>query len=410
MPRRLPGGYTGVMPLDALIFDVDGTLVDTNSSHVEAWVRAFAAVGYRVDADRIRPLIGMGGDKLVPALLGQAAEARVGDEARALQPKEFRQIAETRGFSLFPGALELLAELRRRGLKVVLATSSDAKQFAGVEAGAKVKFEDHVDEIVTAADADGSKPDPDLIQASLGKLGVGPGQCAMVGDTNFDMTAAKRAGVVGVGVLTGFQDEQMLRHAGARGVYKNPADMLAHLDDALRLLAPAPTRITPDFLDGLMRRALDVARQGLAAKEAPIGCVLADGDGKVIAEGHNRLNATEDRTAHAEMVTFARAAGKVRPTDRKDLILVSTLEPCVMCLGAAMEAGVDTIAFGLRAPADSGTGRVAPPQSPEAQMPRIIGEMRSGESRALFEEFLKVAENPQQVAFVKQLLALTRHR
>ncbi|MEZ0267425.1 MAG: HAD-IA family hydrolase, partial [Phycisphaerae bacterium] len=393
-----------------LIFDVDGTLVDTNPSHVEAWVRAFATVGYRVDADRIQPLIGMGGDKLVPSLLGPTAEARVGDEARALQPKEFRQIAESRGFSLFPGALDLLAEIRRRRLKVVLATSSDARQFAGVEAGAKVKFTDHVDEVVTAADAGGSKPDPDLIHASLDKLHLGPAQCAMVGDTNFDMTAAKRAGVVGVGVLTGFQDEQTLRLAGARGVYKNPADMLAHLDEALRLLAPAPARITNDLLDDLMRRALDVARLGLTAKEAPIGCVLADGDGKVVAEGHNQLNATQDRTAHAEMVTFARAAGKILPPDRKDLILVSTLEPCVMCLGAAMEAGVDTIAFGLRAPADSGTGRVAPPQSPESQMPRIIGEIRATESRALFEEFLRVAENPQQVAFVRQLLALTNDR
>src|SRR3954447_15917944 len=106
------------------------------------------------------------------------------------------------------------------------------------------------------------------------------------------------------------------------------------------------------------------------------------------------------------MVTFAHAAGKV-PTDARDLILVSTLEPCVMCLGASMEAAVDTIVYGLKAPADSGTGRVSPPESPESQMPRIVGNVLARESRALFEEWVKKpGNNPQQVKFVKQLLSL----
>src|SRR5688572_11797909 len=107
------------------------------------------------------------------------------------------------------------------------------------------------------------------------------------------------------------------------------------------------------------------------------------------------------------MVTFRRAAGRV-PTDARDLILVSTLEPCVMCLGASMESAVDTIVYALRAPADSGTGRVAPPQSPESQMPRIVPDVMAGESRALFEEWLALPDrNPKQVEFVRQLLALT---
>jgi tRNA(Arg) A34 adenosine deaminase TadA len=94
------------------------------------------------------------------------------------------------------------------------------------------------------------------------------------------------------------------------------------------------------------------------------------------------------------------------PEDAKDLILVSTLEPCVMCTGAAMEAAVDTIVYALRAPADNGSVRVRPPQSPESQMPRIVGEILAGESRELFEQFLKVAKNPKQRAFVEQLLKL----
>ena len=154
-----------------------------------------------------------------------------------------------------------------------------------------------------------------------------------------------------------------------------------------------------------MRQALAVAREGMAAGEAPIGCVLADGSGRVLARGFNRLNGSKDRTAHAEMVAFREAAGRVSE-DAKDLILVSTLEPCVMCTGAAMEAAVDTIVYGLKAPADSGTGRVAPPQSPESQMPRIVGDVLAGESRSLFEQWLTRNGDSPQAAYVKQLLAL----
>jgi tRNA(adenine34) deaminase len=139
----------------------------------------------------------------------------------------------------------------------------------------------------------------------------------------------------------------------------------------------------------------------------PIGCVLAGGSGIVLVHAYNELNRTHSKTAHAEMVAFAKAAGEV-PPDARDLILVSTLEPCVMCLGASMEAAVDTIVYGLKAPADSGTGRVQPPQSPESQMPRIVGGVLAGESRGLFEQWLqRPGNNPQQVKFVRQLLALT---
>jgi tRNA(Arg) A34 adenosine deaminase TadA len=166
-------------------------------------------------------------------------------------------------------------------------------------------------------------------------------------------------------------------------------------------------RLTNERLEALMREALAAARDGMDAGEAPIGCVLARGDGTVVARAFNELNRTGIKTAHAEMAAFARSAGKV-PPEARDLLLVSTLEPCVMCLGAAMEAAVDTIVYGLKAPADSGAGRVQPPQSPESQMPRIVGAVLARESRKLFEQWLrKPGNNPQQVAFVRQLLELT---
>ncbi len=164
-----------------------------------------------------------------------------------------------------------------------------------------------------------------------------------------------------------------------------------------------------------MRAALAEARQGMVEGEAPIGCVLARGQGEdvqIVARGHNRVNALQRKTAHAEMVTFENAGGRDgRPgtltLDATDVILVSTLEPCVMCLGAAMEAGVGTVIFGLPAPADNGTQRVKPPQSPESVAPTITGGVLANESRALFAEWLHGKEGTEQAKFVEQLLALT---
>jgi tRNA(adenine34) deaminase len=161
-------------------------------------------------------------------------------------------------------------------------------------------------------------------------------------------------------------------------------------------------------MEALMREALRTAREGMEQGELPIGAILATGDFRVIARGFNELNRSRNKTSHAEMVTFANAA--VKPShEAPDLILVSTLEPCVMCLGAAMEAMVDTIIYGLRAPADSGTNRVHPMESPGIRMPRIVGGIFAKECRDLFEQWLALpARNPQQRAFVEQLLALTQ--
>jgi HAD superfamily hydrolase (TIGR01509 family) len=396
------------MALDALIFDLDGTLVDTNALHVKAFGQVFAAHGYHVAPDRIFVEVGKGGDNLVPAILGEAADKKDGDAIRAEHPKAFTKLARAKGLQPFPNVRELLGELRRRGLKTVLATSSGEGLLKTIEEASGLEVRQLVDTVVTADDAERSKPAPDLVSAAVRKAGVSPAQCAMVGDTPWDVESAKHAGVVCLGVTCGGNAPEALRGAGARAVYRDPADLLARLDEALRAASPGPAHLTQAVMDDLMRQALAAAREGMEAGEAPIGCVLARGDGTtVVARGFNELNRTQNKAAHAEMVTFAKSAGKV-PTDARDLVLVSTLEPCVMCTGASMEAAVDTILYALKAPADSGTGRVMPPQSPESQMPRIVGNILAQESRALFEEWLRrPGNNPQQVAFVKQLLSLT---
>ena len=173
--------------------------------------------------------------------------------------------------------------------------------------------------------------------------------------------------------------------------------------------------LTKEQKESLMREALDEAEQGMAEGEAPIGCVLAVGGGNgpvVVARGHNRVNALGRKTAHAEMVTFESAGSRkgqppALPLDAGEIVLVSTLEPCVMCLGAAMEAGVAQVLFGLNAPADNGTQRVKPPESPESRAPEIEGGCLPAESRVLFVRWLEGKKGTEQAKFVEQLLALT---
>ena len=390
------------MPIEGMLLDLDGTLVDTNALHVQAWMTALESKGYHVAADRIAVEIGKGGDALVPSLLGIEADEKHGSDLRKAQPTAFNKLAAS-GLRPFPGARELLERLRALGIRTVLATSSKREQMQLIEKMSGLPFTDLVDELVTADDIESSKPAPDAIHAAVKKLDLTPAQCVMVGDTIYDVESARRAGVICLALLSGGNEASKLAAAGARRSYRDPFDLWQRLDEALRVASPSRVRLTQSEVERLMRAALEQAEAGMRAGEAPIGCVLADGDGRIVAAGHNEQNRTQIKTAHAEMVTFAKAAGKLS-MDGKDSILVSTLEPCVMCTGAAMEAAVDVILFGLRAPADAGSSRVQPPVSPESQMPRIVGDILAAESRALFETWLQSHRHDPQAAYVKQLL------
>jgi HAD superfamily hydrolase (TIGR01509 family) len=396
------------MALSALIFDVDGTLIDSNAAHVQAWDVALKKHHYQVSLDRIAVEIGKGGDKLVPSILGQQIEHQDGKSLREAHTAEYIAIAESQHLRAFPGVEDLISAIRRRGLKVALATSSKKKELRITQRSAEVDWSDLFDVIATGDDASESKPAPGILDVAIRKLKLSPAECAMVGDTPYDTDTARDAGTVCLGVTCGgMNDEKTLRATGMRKVYRDPADIADRLDDVLHTASPGSAVLTQKVIESLMTEALAVARHGLDSGEVPIGCVIARGDGTILARGHNELNASQDKTAHAEMVTFARIAGKV-PTDARDLILVSTLEPCVMCLGASMEAAVDTIVFGLHAPTDGGRARVRPPVSPETQMPRILGGVLCDESRDLLKQFLnRKPENPVQAKFVRQLLALT---
>jgi len=222
------------MGVQAIIFDLDGTLVDTNPAHVEAWRRAFTEFGYDIPAGRIAREVGKGGDQLVPAVIGPDADRRDGEAVRKAHGREFLKIAAGERFRVLPGAEALVRGARDRGLRTALATSSQPQYLRATTESCGVDFAALVDELVTAEEADASKPAPDLVAAAVDKLGVPAGRCAMVGDTPYDAQAGNKAGVRCWGVLTGGFSADDLRAAGAVDVRKDAADLLAHLDELVR--------------------------------------------------------------------------------------------------------------------------------------------------------------------------------
>jgi HAD superfamily hydrolase (TIGR01549 family) len=208
-----------------VVLDVDGTLIDTNYHHTVAWARAFEHAGVTVPLWRIHRAIGMGGDRLVPEVAGDDVEREHGDDVRERWEQEYDAImAETR---LLPGAKQLLAGLRDRGVDVALASSSIPKH-------ARYAFDlldadDLADTATTAEDAEESKPDPELVEKALDRLGNDA--ACVVGDSVWDIEAAKAAGVPAYGLLTGGTSRAELEEAGAVAVYRDAAVLLERLDE-----------------------------------------------------------------------------------------------------------------------------------------------------------------------------------
>ncbi|MCU1472912.1 HAD family hydrolase [Amnibacterium sp.] len=209
----------------AVLFDIDGTLVDSNYLHVDAWARALEEVGHPVPAWRIHRAIGMDSAKLMEILLGDDLE-RLGDEAKERHSTHYRRDAER--LRSFDRAQELLRELAGRGMKVVLATSAPQEEFEVLQKVLQV--DDAIAEYTTSEDVSTAKPAPDVVQMALKKAGVGPDQALMVGDAAWDMQAAKKAGVASIGVRTGGIGPGELEDAGAVAVYDDVAQLLSELD------------------------------------------------------------------------------------------------------------------------------------------------------------------------------------
>ena len=396
------------MALDAIIFDLDGTLVDTNSAHLDSWLYGLRENGFDFGRDRVEPEIGKGGDLLLPALVGESTTKRIGDDVRESVKRAFEKRANESTFRIFEDAEHLLEELRARGLKLALATSAGSDDLDVIMESARVDLRKYFDHVVTKTEVESSKPEPDVLLAAARGLGVSPAQCAMIGDTCYDAIAARKSGLVTLGVLSGgIVDAEIARtrllRAGARAVFANVHELYKHLDDALHRASPSQLHLSEETQERLMLQALDVAEDGMKNGEAPIGCILVDGKGDIISRAYNEMQSTGNKTAHAGIMAFAKAAGKT-PLGANDLTLVCTLEPCVMCLGASMESAVDTVLYALQAPTDGGTSRVTPPESPESQMPRLLGGVFAGESRKLFKRWLETNPEEPGASYARSLL------
>jgi HAD superfamily hydrolase (TIGR01509 family) len=199
-----------------VVLDVDGTLVDTNYQHAIAWHRALREHGYTVQVWEIHRHIGMGGDQLVAALIGEQGERSDGE---AIRDSEGRAYGELIGeVQAMDGATELLRELRADGAKAIFSSSAKAEE---VEHYLDLlDARDLVEGWTTAADVERTKPHPDLIDVALEKAGD-DGPAVMVGDSTWDVKAAKAAGVPTLAVLTGGFSEEELREAGAAEVVKS---------------------------------------------------------------------------------------------------------------------------------------------------------------------------------------------
>jgi HAD superfamily hydrolase (TIGR01509 family) len=207
-----------------VILDVDGTLVDSNDLHAQAWVDAFAEGGREVRFEKVRPLIGMGADNLLPAL-GLSNDDPLGARIAERRSAIFREqyLGRVRPF---PGVRELLARIRERGLALAVASSAKEEELRELLkiAGA----DDLVGPRTSSDDADSSKPDPDIVEAAVAKLRLPPAEAVMLGDTPYDIEAARRAGVDTIAVRTGGWDDRGL--SGAVATYDSAAHLLREFE------------------------------------------------------------------------------------------------------------------------------------------------------------------------------------
>ena len=213
----------------ALLFDLDGTLIDSVYQHVLAWHEALEALGFSLAVWRIHRRIGMSGGLLIQALSREIGQRLTPELTKSLQERHAsayeRYLA---GIQPLPGARELLQQLSRANVPYAIATS-------GYREGARTALErlgvGPEIPVITRAEVQRAKPDPDLFLAAAQKLNVPIARAMVVGDSVWDLLAARRAGCLGIGLLSGGYGKEELEQVGAYRVYQDPADLLNHLDE-----------------------------------------------------------------------------------------------------------------------------------------------------------------------------------
>ncbi len=222
---------------EAVIFDVDGTLIDSVDLHAKAWQDALSDYGHEIAFDEVRSQIGKGGDQLMPMFLPEEELDAKGEElehhrGQILKERYLPQVKP------FPMVRELRQRIQADGAQIALASSAKKDELQVYKRAAHI--EDLLDAETSSDDAKSSKPDPDIFEAALKRLGgITPDQVIVVGDTPYDAQAAGKAGLHTIGLLCGGWSEADLKKAGCVATYKDPADLLAQYDASP--LAPSHT-------------------------------------------------------------------------------------------------------------------------------------------------------------------------
>ncbi len=212
------------MSFTAVIFDVDGTLVDSVDIHARAWQEAFDHFGKHVAFDAIRAQIGKGGDQIVPHFLSPREVSAIGDKLEKFRGEIFKRnyLPQVRSF---PGTRDLFQRLADDGVKLALASSAKAHELKHYIEIARIG--DLIDAKTAAGEVENTKPDPEIVRVALEKLGKpAPEKVRMVGDSPWDVEAAHAAGIACVAVLCGGFPEADLKRVGADGVFKGPTDVI----------------------------------------------------------------------------------------------------------------------------------------------------------------------------------------
>lgn len=210
--------------MNAVIFDIDGTLVDSVDLHAKAWQETLAYFGHPVDFQEIRSQIGKGGDQLMPVFLSPAEIESRGKEVEAFRAELFKKNYFSK-VKPFPKVRELFQQLIQDGWKIALASSAKGDELATYKKLCGIT--DLLDAETSSDDAKKSKPYPDIFQAALDELSLPPQDCWVVGDSPYDAEAATKAGIQSIGFLSGGFPREDLLAAGYLNLYEGPADLLA---------------------------------------------------------------------------------------------------------------------------------------------------------------------------------------
>ncbi|WP_141731758.1 HAD family hydrolase [Oligoflexus tunisiensis] len=209
---------------EAVLFDVDGTLVQSNEMHASAWAEVLQRFGHEITAAEVWPLIGKGGDKILPELIGIDAESPEGKEITEARTKIFIEHYAPR-VKAIPCASELVDYLQKQGKKIVIATSASKEELNAILKS--TGLEGRIPDMTSSDDAEASKPDPDIIAAALKKAGTSADQAVMIGDTPYDVEASVRAGISVIALRCGgWSDEDF---EGATAVCEGPEELLTEL-------------------------------------------------------------------------------------------------------------------------------------------------------------------------------------